>query len=131
MKAQLEVVGAVIIRDGLILCARRGPDGNQAGLWEFPGGKVEARETPAQALVREIGEELGCQINVGDQIAESRHEYDSAVVRLTTFASTLVSGTPVAHEHSDLRWLTPEQLPTLEWAPADVETVQLLAARHA
>ena len=62
MTKQIDVVGAVIVRDGRILCARRGAGGAQAGLWEFPGGKVEVGESPARALVREIREELGCTI---------------------------------------------------------------------
>ena len=65
---QINVVGAVIVRDGLILCAQRGPGGNLAGMWEFPGGKIEPGESPRDALVREIDEELRCEVVVGDEV---------------------------------------------------------------
>ncbi len=68
MARQIDVVGAVIVNDGLVLCAQRGPHGTLAGLWEFPGGKIEPDETARDALEREIAEELGCDVEVGNEV---------------------------------------------------------------
>ena len=120
----VEVVGAVIVKHGLVLCARRGPGGPLGGLWEFPGGKVEPGETPQEALEREIVEELGCRVRVGAEIATTRHEYDFATIILTTHYCELVAGDPQATEHAELRWIAPRQLGAVEWAPADVPAVE-------
>ena len=121
---QYDVVGAVIVKEGLVLCARRGTGGPLAGLWEFPGGKIEPGETPRQALEREIVEELECDIVVGAEVAFTTHRYAFGVVRLQTYYCELVAGTPTATEHAELRWVDPTQLHTLEWAPADVPAVE-------
>lgn len=131
MTKQIDVVGGVIVRDGRILCARRGAGGAQAGLWEFPGGKVEVGESPARALVREIREELGCTIAVGLKITTTAHAYDFGVVSLTTYACTLVDGEPAPTEHAEICWVHPAALPDLDWAPADIPAVEILAARAA
>lgn len=126
MRVPVRVVGAVIVNDGLILCAQRAT-GPLAGLWEFPGGKVETDEAPQAALVREIAEELGCQIEVGDEIAMASLSEDSGTVTMTTYRCTVVSGSPVASEHAQLAWLRPGELGELEWAPLDLPTVDRLA----
>lgn len=126
MKKSIEVVGAVIESNGSILCAQRGTTGQLAGLWEFPGGKVEPGETPRQALEREIGEELDCEIAVGNQITTTRYEYDFAVVTLTTFWCALAAGTPTLMEHATMTWSRPDELPSLAWAPADIPAVDLV-----
>lgn len=131
MKNQIVVVGAVLVREGTVLCAQRGPDGALPGSWEFPGGKIEARETPQQALRREIREELDCAIEVGEKIITTTHEYDFGVVTLTTYFATLVSGQPTASEHAQLRWLLPSELLTLDWAPADLPAVALIRSQLA
>lgn len=125
-KKHINVVGAVIVRDGLVLCAQRGPGGETGGLWEFPGGKIEPGESPRDALAREIVEELGCHVLVGDEVATTTHEYDFGIITLTTSHCELVDGTPVATEHAALAWLAPADLGTLDWAPADVPAVELL-----
>ncbi|MDQ7992502.1 MAG: (deoxy)nucleoside triphosphate pyrophosphohydrolase [Propionicimonas sp.] len=122
----LRVVGAVIVRDGRVLCALRGT-GALAGLWEFPGGKVEDGEQPRTALVREIEEELGCRIVVGAELTTAAHDYPFGTVVMTTYRCRLASGEPVASEHEELRWLAPSDLAGLEWAPVDLPTVGLLA----
>lgn len=122
----LTVVGAVIVHDGLVLCAQR-DTGALAGLWEFPGGKVEDGESQSDALAREIEEELGCRIRVGAPVITVRHAYDFATVTLTTYRCELLAGTPAATEHRELRWLPPSELGGLEWAPLDIATVRLLA----
>lgn len=128
MKKQIRVVGAVIIRDGMILCAQRG-SGPLAGLWEFPGGKIEPSETPREALEREVDEELTCRVRVGDEVTTTAHEYEFGTVTLTTFECELVDGEPTLTEHLAVRWLAVQYLNDLEWAPADVPAVELLRAR--
>lgn len=122
----IDVVGAVIESDGEILCTQRGGADRLAGLWEFPGGKVESGESPQQALAREIAEELGCEIEVGESVTTTRHTYDFAVVALTTFWCALTSGDPVLSEHAEMRWLPPRDLLSLEWAPADLPAVEIV-----
>lgn len=122
----IDVVGAVIIDGNQVFCAQRGPGGNLALHWEFPGGKVEVDESPRQALEREISEELACEIEVGEQITTTRHEYDFAVINLTTFYCRLIDGTPRLTEHADGKWLDRSQLDSLNWAPADIPAVEII-----
>lgn len=121
------MVGAVILRDGLVLCAQRGPDGSLPGMWEFPGGKIEPGESPQVALCREIIEELHCEVVVGEEVATTTHEYDFGVVTLTTFYCQLRSGDPQLTEHAELRWVAPSQLAGLEWAPADIPAIDRIS----
>lgn len=125
----IHVVGAVVLSNGQVLCVQRGPEGTLPGLWEFPGGKVEAGETRQEALVREIYEELRCEVSVGDEVTTTRYEYDFGVVHLTTFYCDLVSGAPELTEHAELVWSDPAQLLALDWAPADIPAVELIARR--
>lgn len=125
---QINVVGAVIVLDGKVLCAQRGPAGSLGGLWEFPGGKIEPGETPRDALVREIDEELRCEVVVGDEVTTTSYDYDFGTVTLTTFWCELVGGTPTLTEHAEVRWLPPSELDSIEWAPADVPAVDIIRA---
>lgn len=124
MSRQIDVVGAVVVRDGLVLCAQRGPGGDLPFRWEFPGGKVEPGESPRDALGREIEEELGCRVAVGDQVERTAYAYDFGTVTLTTFWCQLVAGEPSLTEHAELRWVAPRALDELDWAPADVPAVE-------
>jgi 8-oxo-dGTP diphosphatase len=123
---RIDVVGAVIINQGLILCAQRGPGGSLAGLWEFPGGKIEPGESPEAALQREIAEELRCTVEVRDRIETTSHQYEFGMVTLTTFYCVLIAGWPTLTEHAAVQWLAPADLSTLEWAPADVPAVEAI-----
>lgn len=123
----IEVVGAVIIKDGKVLCAQRGDIGKLPLKWEFPGGKVEPSESPRQALEREIQEELECKIDVEDEITTTVHEYDFATISLTTFFCKLVEGLPQLSEHASVEWLAPGDLPDLDWAPADIPAVDIVS----
>ncbi|WP_167133174.1 (deoxy)nucleoside triphosphate pyrophosphohydrolase [Paramicrobacterium chengjingii] len=126
--ASIRVVGAVIVRDGSVLAAKRGKQKAQAGLWEFPGGKIEAGESPDAALRREITEELGCTVIVGERVETTTHVYGTVAIELTTFLCSLVEGEPVASEHAELRWVAASGLHDLEWAPADIPAVKKIAA---
>ncbi|MCU1508503.1 MAG: (deoxy)nucleoside triphosphate pyrophosphohydrolase [Glaciihabitans sp.] len=126
MPKQIDVVGAVIVRDDLVFCAQRGQGGALAGKWEFPGGKLEVGESPTTALGREIREELACQVIVGAKVTSTSHEYDFGVVNLTTFYCKLSEGEPVISEHKAALWLSPSELGSLDWAPADVPAVDVV-----
>lgn len=123
MKKQINVVGAVVVRDDTILSAQRGPDMSLPGLWEFPGGKIEPGETPQEALARELQEELLCDAEIGAHVETTAHEYDFGVVTLTTFYATLTQGEPKLTEHAEIRWIPAADLDSVEWAPADIPAV--------
>lgn len=127
MKKHIYVVGAVIVKSGKILCAQRGPDKSLPLMWEFPGGKIESGETHEVALQREIREELKCDIAVGKQLKAIVHEYDFGIVHLTVYWCRLTAGMPVKTEHECLKWLAPEELKQLDWAPADIPIIDKLA----
>ncbi|PKE34869.1 8-oxo-dGTP diphosphatase MutT [Macrococcoides caseolyticum] len=124
MKKYIKVVGAVIVKEGKILCAQRNEHTSLPLMWEFPGGKIEENETPEDALKRELMEEMKCEITVGDKVVTTVHEYDFATIELTTFYSEMVNERIVLEEHIDMKWLAPKELDTIEWAPADVEAVE-------
>lgn len=125
------VVGAVIVRDGLILAAQRGEGRALPGLWEFPGGKVEPGEAPEECLRREVWEELGCRIKVGAPLTRTLHRYSFGWVDLATYWCTLLDGEPSTTEHAALLWATPGELAGLEWAPADLPAVAQISSREA
>ena len=89
---RIAVVGAVLVRDGRILAAQRGEGMSLAGRWEFPGGKIEPGETPQETLRREIAEELGCRIEIGELVARTEHVYDFGLVDLATYWCRLIAG---------------------------------------
>ena len=128
--ATIRVVGAAIVQDGKVLCAKRGAGKTLAGAWEFPGGKIEPHETPQQALEREIQEELLCQVAIGQQVNTTSYTYDFGTVELTVFICHLLSGEPRRTEHEEFRWVLPEDMPKLQWAPADHDAVTAIAAMH-
>jgi 8-oxo-dGTP diphosphatase len=108
------VVGVAVIREGRVLAAlRAGPDGG----WEFPGGKVEPGETDEQAAVRELREELALEIEPGASLGAAQPIGDKYLLRV--YAAALVSGEPVLHEHSAIRWVGAAELTELEWLRAD------------
>ena len=120
--SDVTVVAACIIHEGKVLATERGY-GNDAGFdesgwWEFPGGKVEPGENPQQALKREISEELSADIEVGDPIATVVHDYPETRLHMTCFSCHLL--TPIdLIEHLKARWLSPDELKTVRWLPAD------------
>ena len=115
---------------GKILCCQRGPERALANLWEFPGGKIENGETEVQALERELQEEIKNRSNDRQgRVCFCRYEYDFGFVNLTTFICYLESGEPQLTEHLQIKWLTPNELNQLEWAPADIPTVEKLVEK--
>ncbi|MDI6678272.1 (deoxy)nucleoside triphosphate pyrophosphohydrolase [Bacillus wiedmannii] len=128
MKKKVLVVGAVIFNErNEVLCALRSPKMSLPNYWEFPGGKINEGEMQQEALVREIKEELGCLINVGEKIEEVDYEYENIIVHLVTYKANIKSGIPKALEHAELKWVQSEKLLELKWAPADIPTVKLLS----
>lgn len=105
MKKTVSVVGAVIFNEkNEILCALRSATMSLPNYWEFPGGKIDEGETSQEALVREIKEELGCLITVGEKVEEIEHEYENIIVHLATYKAHVKSGIPKTLEHADLKW---------------------------
>jgi 8-oxo-dGTP diphosphatase len=119
--APLEVVCALIERDGRVLIAQRPAHKHLGLLWEFPGGKIEAGEPAGDALRREIREELRCDIVLGDALPPALHAYPKITVRLHGFVATLAPGSPepVAAEHAALAWVRTDELDDYPLAPAD------------
>ncbi len=119
------VVAAAIECDGRYLAARRTKPDWAAGRWEFPGGKVEPGETEEQALVREIREELGVDIEVKRRIPGEWPLHDDLVLHL--YAATLIAGEPAPLEqHDEIRWVTPSEFDGIDWLPSDVDAVRSL-----
>lgn len=104
--------------ESIVFATQRGGGTFQGG-WEFPGGKIEAGETPRQALRREILEELGVEILVGEQIDTIEYDYPDFHLSMDCFWAKIVSGKPVLREHEAARWLAGTQLQSVEWLPAD------------
>lgn len=130
MKKTVHVVGAIIENDNKeIFCALRSPEMSLPNYWEFPGGKIEESETPEQALVREIKEEFNCEIAVGEKVEDTTYEYEKVIVRLETYMSTILNGTPTALEHAETKWVPRTQLLSLNFAPADIPAVERLISR--
>ena len=123
------VVGAAILRGApphrQVLAAQRSHPPELAGWWEFPGGKVEAAESEATALVRECAEELGVQITVGRRVGNDVSVVGGAAV-LRVWTASITGGDPVPAEHAALRWLGVDELDDVAWLPADVPVVQAL-----
>ncbi len=111
------VVGAAIVRHGAVLAARRTAPPEAAGRWEFPGGKVETGESPEEALVREIAEELGCRIGVRSWLPGSAEIGDTHELRVA--CGVLLEGEPAPTEHDALRWVDAHHLDSLDWLEPD------------
>lgn len=122
----IEVVAAIIIRDGQVFATQRGY-GEWKGWWEFPGGKIEPGEGPGEALVREIREELNAEILVGELVDVVEWDYPSFHLTMHCFLCTLISGTLCLNEHDAAAWLTADTLMSLKWLPADVVLLDKIA----
>ena len=122
---KLQVVAAIICKDNRIFATQRGY-GEFRGQWEFPGGKVEPGETPEEALIREIKEELDIEISVGKYIHTVEYDYPTFHLSMLCFICKILSGSLVLKEHEEARWLEKDNLYSVDWLPADLEIVSLL-----
>ncbi|MCD8118426.1 MAG: (deoxy)nucleoside triphosphate pyrophosphohydrolase [Lachnospiraceae bacterium] len=118
----VKVVAAVIRHEDKIFATQRGYGEYKDG-WEFPGGKVEAGETPQQALVREIREELDTVIAVGAKIDTVEYDYPTFHLSMDCFWAEVISGDLVLREHEAARWLVKEELYSVDWLPADITLI--------
>jgi 8-oxo-dGTP diphosphatase len=123
-----QVTAAILMRDERLLLAKRATNSALAGLWELPGGKVEAGETSEECLVREMREELGVAIKVGELFATSEYEYDHGSFEVLAFFAELVEGDLTARVHETFAWFSRTDLARIELAPADVPIVDRLSA---
>lgn len=128
MLKSLDVVAAIIEKEGKILLAQRPPKSDQAGLWEFAGGKVEQGETQPQSLIRELREELGIVVEPQQWVASHQHQVSGRLIHLHAWLVRWYSGELTAHEHSALAWVTPEQAQTYDLAPADIPLLNAFMA---
>ena len=128
-RSVVDVVGAVICDGDRVLLARRPKGKAQAGLWEFPGGKIEPGETPEEALARECREELALEIESPSVLRSVLHSYPEKTIRLILVACSVRPGSvPVPQEHQQVAWVALEQLPAMDLCPADRELLPTLRA---
>ncbi|MCI8372066.1 MAG: (deoxy)nucleoside triphosphate pyrophosphohydrolase [Lachnospiraceae bacterium] len=122
----IRVAAAIILRNGRLLATQRSYGSFQDG-WEFPGGKIEEGETPQQALVREIQEELDAEITVGKEIAVVEYDYPAFHLTMHCYLCTIPSGQLTLKEHKAAAWLTKETLHSVAWLPANITLIQKLS----
>ena len=121
----LKVACALIVENGKLLCAQRGPNMRHPFAWEFPGGKIEEGETPEACIVREIREELNLEVVVLGNGPAVKHTYSAGLeLSLMPFICCLVAGELILREHAQVLWLPSSQLFELDWAAADVGIVK-------
>jgi len=123
MKKQVEVVAAVICREGKFFATQRGY-GEFKGYWEFPGGKVEAGESREEALKREIMEELDTEISIDSFLTTIEYTYPTFHLTMHCYICSVRTGNLVLKEHQSAAWLNKDELDTVDWLPADIEVVR-------
>ena len=125
---QIEVVGAIIRKEDKIFATQRGY-GDFKDWWEFPGGKIEAGETPEEALVREIREELSAEISVDEFLCTVEYDYPQFHLTMHCYLCSLVTEALHLNEHEAAKWLTKDELDSVKWLPADVMVVKTIKTR--
>ena len=124
-------VVAALIRDGKRVFATARGYGNYKGWWEFPGGKVERGESPEDALVREIREELDSEISVDEYISTIEYDYPEFHLSMRCYWCSLISGDLVLKEAEDARWLDVETIDSVKWLPADITLIDEIKKKMA
>ena len=119
----VRVVAAIIINDGKVFATQRGYGEFKDG-WEFPGGKIDAGETPEEALVREIKEELDTEVEVKELLETVEYDYPKFHLSMDCFICKIKAGELALKEHEASKWLTKETLDSVEWLPADLELIE-------
>lgn len=122
----IKVAAAIIQNQGKTFIAKRGSSGRLAGMWEFPGGKVEPGETPRQCLKRELYEEFGIDAHIGDYIGTHVYTYEFYTVILIVYRVELWQGEFTLKDHSQAFWVSSDELEQYAFAPADLPFVQML-----
>lgn len=123
----VEVVAALIWKNGKFMICRRPVHKARGLLWEFVGGKVEPGETKEQALVRECREELAVTVAVQDEFMSLVHEYPDITIHLTVFNASIAEGVPQLLEHNDIRWIPPKEIKNYDFCPADNKILEKIA----
>ena len=122
---QIEVVAAIIRKEGRIFATQRGY-GEWKDWWEFPGGKMEAGETPEEALRREIREELSTEIHVGEMLCTVDYDYPNFHLTMHCYLCSLLTEALHLNEHEAARWRGKDELDSVKWLPADLEVIKEL-----
>lgn len=123
----IEVVcGVILDRRGGFLACQRPPAASLGGLWEFPGGKIDAGESPQAALQRELREELALETTIGAALSPVEWHYEHASILLRPYLCTIARGEPRPLEHTAIRWCGHAEAAALDWAPADLPVLEEL-----
>ena len=128
MSKIVEVVAALITKDDRFMICQRPQNKARGLLWEFVGGKVETGETKEEALIRECREELDITLSVGDVYTDVLHVYPDITFHLTLFLSEISEGEPKLIEHNDLKWITPDEIGSYDFCPADETILEKIIA---
>ncbi|MDE5422441.1 (deoxy)nucleoside triphosphate pyrophosphohydrolase [Ancylomarina sp. DW003] len=128
-KKTIDVTAAIIRKGNRFLCAQRKDSSEQAGKWEFPGGKIEIGETPEICLERELYEEFNIQASCGEFLCENTHDYGDKIVKLKAYFIESTQGNFQLLAHKDIKWLTCDTMLKLDWAEADLPIVHKLINR--
>jgi 8-oxo-dGTP diphosphatase len=123
VKRHLHVACAIIEQEGTVLAAQRSATMTLPFKWEFPGGKIEAGESPEECLIRELMEELGISVFINAALSPATHSYPDFTVTLYPFTCRLAGGLITPHEHRALKWIEPERMPELDWTAADLPVI--------
>ncbi len=126
----MRVACAIIERDGKVLAVQRGERMKLPLKWEFPGGKIDQGESPAECVVREVAEELDVQVNAVQSLPSVSHDYPDFSVILYPFICAIVSGEITLHEHKALLWLSSNELRSLDWVAADFPIISAYCDRQ-
>jgi 8-oxo-dGTP diphosphatase len=120
----IHVACAIIEQEGRVLCTQRSASMSMPLKWEFPGGKIEAGESAEDCLKRELLEELGVGISISQAMPSHTHHYETFSITLHPFVCSMAYGDIRLHEHSTMLWMEPNEMPSLDWAEADMPVIE-------